>query len=280
MSENTKIGLSLGGGGARGIGHVVVLEALDELGIKIDEITGSSIGSLIGMGYATGMSGRDLRRYVLSTFDDRAKVLSNLWDLRPSSLQDWFKPESYSLGQFNPEKILSTFTPVDEFPENIEDLETTLSIVATDYYAGNDVVYRKGNLRQAVGASIAIPMIFKPVEIDGRILIDGNIANPLPFDQFVEPMDRVIAVDVVGGPDPAGSEIPSGFKSMLGANQIMMQAITQEKLARLTPPDVLIRPPINSFGVMDFLKSSTILRMCDQKKEEIKQQIDTALSKA
>ena len=262
------------------LAHVVVLEALDELGIKIDEITGSSIGALMGMGYAAGMSGRDLRHYLLSTFDDRSKVLSNLWDLRPSSLQDWFKPESYSLGQFNPEKILSTFTPVDELPENIEELQTTLSVIATDFYAGDDVVYRKGNLRQAVGASIAIPMVFKPVTIDGRVLIDGNIANPLPFDQFVEKMDHVIAVDVVGGPDPTGHEMPSGFETMLGANQIMMQAITQEKLARLTPPDVLIRPPINAFGVMDFLKSSTILRLCDKKKEEIKKQIDTALSKA
>jgi len=162
----------------------------------------------------------------------------------------------------------------------IEDLETTISIVATDYYAGDDVVYRKGNLRRAVAASIAIPMVFKPVAIDGRILIDGNISNPLPFDQFVEKMDHMIAVDVVGGPDPTGNEIPSGFETMLGANQIMMQAITQEKLARLTPPDVLIKPPINSFGVMDFLKSSMILRLCDQKKEEIKKQIDTALSKA
>jgi len=60
MSQTTKIGLSLGGGGARGVGHIVVLEAIDELGIKIDEITGSSIGALIGMGYASGMSGRDL----------------------------------------------------------------------------------------------------------------------------------------------------------------------------------------------------------------------------
>lgn len=280
MSDDTKIGLSLGGGGARGIGHVVVLEVLDELGIKVSEIATSSIGSLIGMGYAAGMDGRELRRYVLETFDDRSKVLSNFWDLRPTSFQDWFKPQSYSLGQINPEKVLSTFTPVDEFPENIEDLNIPLTIVATDFYAWENVAYRQGNLRAAVAASMAIPMVFKPMLIDDRIMIDGNITNPLPFDQFREEMDRVIAVDVVGGPDPAGSDMPSGFETMLGANQIMMQAITQEKLERLPPPDVLIRPPINEFGIMDFLKSSTILRLCDQKKDEFKAQIDEALSKA
>lgn len=277
MERNLKIGLTLGGGGARGLGHIVVLEVLDELGVKVDAISGSSIGALLGMGYAAGMSGRELRSYTLEKFSDRAKVASQLWSLRPSSFQDWFNPKSYSLGQIDPEKILSLFTPVETFPERLEDLKIPLAVVATDYYGWRDAVFREGNLKEAVAASIAIPMVFRPVRVDGRVMIDGNISNPLPFDRLPDGMDRIIAVDVVGGPNPAGNEIPSGIESMFGANQIMMQAIIQAKLASNPPPDVLIRPPINAFRVMDFLKSSTILRLCDTMREEIKRKIAEAL---
>jgi len=273
MTDRPKLGLALGGGGARGLGHIIVMEVLDELGVKVDAIAGSSIGALLGMGYASGMSGKELRSYVLETFSDRAKVISQLWSLRPSSLQDWFNPKSYTLGQIDPEKVLSLFTPVDAMPARLEDLATPLTVVTTDYYGWKETAHTQGNLREVVAASIAIPMIFKPVRVSGRVMIDGNITNPLPFDCLPHDIRRVIAVDVVGGPDPAGQDIPAGFESMLGANQIMMQAITRGKLASEPAPDILIRPPISAFNVMDFLKASTILRVCDATREDVKREI-------
>jgi len=219
------------------------------------------------------MSGKELRSYVLETFSDRTKVISQLWSLRPSSLQDWFNPKSYSLGQIDPEKVLSLFTPVDAMPARLEDLATPLTVVTTDYYGWKEAAHTQGNLREVVAASIAIPMIFKPVRVSGRVMIDGNITNPLPFNCLPHGIKRVIAVDVVGGPDPAGRDIPAGFESMLGANQIMMQAITRGKLASEPAPDILIRPPISAFNVMDFLKASTILRVCDGTREDIKREI-------
>lgn len=278
MSNELKIGLALGGGGARGLGHIVVLEVLDELGVKVDAISGSSIGALLGMGYASGMSGRDLRSYALEKFADGPKVASQLWSLRPSTIQDWFNPKSYSLGQIDPRKVLSLFTPVDELPERLEDLDIPLTVVTTDYYGWKEAVFTEGNLGELVAASISIPMVFKPVRVDGRVMIDGNICNPLPFDCLPDDINRVIAVDVVGGPDPKGTDIPSGFESMLGANQIMMQAITNEKLDSQASPDVLIRPPINEFRVMDFLKTSTILRVCDTKRDDMKRQISKMMA--
>ncbi|MEP3265823.1 MAG: patatin-like phospholipase family protein [Hyphomicrobiales bacterium] len=277
MSDEMKIGLSLGGGGARGLGHIVVLEVLDELGIKVDAISGSSMGALLGMGYASGMSGKELRSYALETFADRAHVISQLWALRPAGIENWLNPKTYTLGQIDPQKVLSLFTPVDSLPERLEDLSTPLTVVTTDYYGWKEAVFSKGNLNEIVAASISIPMIFKPVRVDGRVMIDGNISNPLPFDCLPDDMDRIIAVDVVGGPNPSGTEIPSGFDCSLGANQIMMQAITNEKLETEAAPDILIRPPINEFRVMDFLKTSTILRVCDGMRDDVKRQISDML---
>lgn len=277
MTQDHKIGLSLGGGGARGLGHVVVLEVIDELGIKIQAMSGSSIGALIGMGYAAGLSGRELRAHVLEAFADRATVFSRIWSLRPSTLQSWFDPKTYVPGQINPTRVLELFTPIAALPERIEDLALPLSVVATDFYEWEEVVFRTGDLKETVAASIAIPFIFRPVKIGGRVLIDGNITNPLPFDRLPADIDTVIAVDVVGGPETEGSKIPNGYECMLGANQIMMQAITREKIARQRPPDVIIRPPINRFGVLDFLKASTILRLCDGARDDMKRSIEAAL---
>lgn len=274
-----KVGLSLGGGGARGLSHIVVFEVLDELGVEVVEITGSSIGALMGMGYANGMSGREIRSFTLEKFADSGRAISQLWSLRPSSLKDWFSPNSYSLGQIDPLKILSLFTPIDDLPENVEDLKIPLNVIATDYFGWHDVVITEGNLKTAVGASIAIPFVFKPVERGGSLLIDGNITNPLPFDRMRDDLDVVIAVDVVGGPLKGDDEIPNGVESMFGATQIMMQAVTKQKLASglHRQPDVLITPPINEFRVLDFLKASTIIRVTETVRDEIKRQIADVL---
>ncbi len=275
-----KIGLTLGGGGARGISHIVVLEVIDELGIRVAGISGSSIGSIMGMAYASGMTGAEIRDYAVETFHDRSKVASKLWGMRPSSLQDWFNPKSYAIGRIDAELILSRFTPVELLDQDIEDLPTPLAVVATDFYNGEDIVIRSGNLRRAVAASIALPMVFKPQLVNGRVAVDGGVSNPVPFDHIPAVCDRTIAVNVTGAPDQqegVNVKIPTGFDVLMGVSQISMNTIVRSKIAAGTVPDVLIEPPISDFGVLDFLKTTAVLEAADTKRDEIKRDIEIAL---
>ena len=96
------IGLALGGGGARGIAHIHVLEAFDDLGIKPAVISGSSIGAIIGAGYAAGMSGAEIREYVIKTFSTGSQVLSTLWKLRSAGLGNLFDKEKLRFAEFDP----------------------------------------------------------------------------------------------------------------------------------------------------------------------------------
>ncbi len=275
-----RVGLTLGGGGARGISHVVVLEVLDELGVEVAAISGTSIGSIIGMAYASGMSGAEIRDYAVDTFGDRSKVASKLWGMRPASLQDWFNPKSYVVGRIDAELILSRFTPVDLLEQDIEDLQIPLAIIATDFYNGQDIVLRSGNLRRAVAASIALPMVFKPQLVDGRVAVDGGVSNPVPFDHIPIDCDNVVAVNVTGAPvqaKPLETKIPSGFDLLVGVSQISMNTIFRSKIEANPSLDVLIEPPVSEFGVLDFLKTSEILEATDAVRDRIRREIGTVL---
>ena len=132
----TKIGLALGGGGARGIAHIHVLEAFDDLGIKPMVISGSSIGAIMGAGYAAGMSGAEVREYAIRTFSKNSKILSKLWKIRPGNFADLFDGEKKRFAEFDPLKIMNTFMP-EELPRDFESLEIPMKIVVADFYDMN-----------------------------------------------------------------------------------------------------------------------------------------------
>ena len=271
-----KIGLALGGGGARGIAHIVVLEVLDDLGVDVHAISGSSIGALIGMGYAAGMTGVEVREHATKTFTRRLDVASKLWGLRPSTLNEWFSRKSYAVGQVDAAQILSQFTPVDDLVENLEDLPLPLTVLATDYYRGVDIPIRSGNLKQAVAASIAIPMIFKPVVFEGRVAIDGGVSNPVPFDHLPSDCDAVIAVDVTGAPQPkdsSGPQVPGAIETIIGSAQISMKTIIEAKKLTVRAPDLVIEPPISDFQILDFLKTEAVLEAAEPMRESVSRQI-------
>jgi Predicted esterase of the alpha-beta hydrolase superfamily len=262
--------VALGGGGARGISHIHIIEALDELGIRPVAISGSSIGAIMGAGWAAGMSGREIRDYVLELVSDRGRLLNRLWSLGPASMRD--TRGGFRFGQFNLERILHVLLP-PQVPDDFTDLKIPLKVLVCDYYGQAEVVLEQGDLKQAVAASAALPGIFMPILINGRIMIDGGIVNPVPYEQLLDRSDLVIAVDVVGSPEGDGTHAPSRIDSLFGASQITMQANISLKL-KLNPPHIFLRPSVNPFRVMDFLRAGEILEMSAPAKDDLKRAID------
>ncbi|UIJ71259.1 patatin-like phospholipase family protein [Aurantimonas sp. HBX-1] len=270
------VALALGGGGARGIAHIHVLEALDELGVRPSRIVGSSIGAVMAAGYAAGMSGAEIRGYALETFARKREVLARLWRTRPLSLQDFVEEGGFRLGQLNARRVLAAFLPTG-LPADFEELRIPLGVMATDFYERAECELDSGDLISALAASCALPAIFRPVRRKGRVLIDGGIFNPLPFDRLCDKADIVIAVDVNGGPEGDGASLPTPMEAMFGATQLMMQSIIDTKL-KLRAPDLLLRPPVDHYRVLDFLLTRQILAETAPFKEEAKRAIDLALS--
>lgn len=272
-APSPRIGLALGGGGARGLAHVHVLEAFDELGVRPAAIAGTSIGAIVGAGYAAGMSGTEVRETVLDAFRRPGEVWSKVWQLRPKRFTDLL---GGGLVQFDPERVLDLFLPTS-LPERFEDLAIPLAVVAADFYACREVEIAAGPLRRAIAASIALPIVFRPVEIDGVAMIDGGVVNPLPFDRLPGDVDVVVAVDVVGGPvRPADRSYPNARESIFGASQILMQSVIAEKL-KSRRPDILVRPAVDIFRVLDFLKAAAIVRATAPVKDEVKRKVEAAL---
>jgi NTE family protein len=276
MSAELRIGLALGGGGARGMAHVLVCEVFDELGIKPALIAGTSIGAIIGAGYAAGLSGREMRESACAFYAKRREVLTKLWRARPVAFTDLLRGRSLS-AQFNPELILRSFVPnFDRLPETFEELETPLKVVACDFYGWTECVLASGPLKPAIAASIAIPALFRPVLLDGRTLIDGGACNPLPFEHIGD-CAITVACDVAGGPASDTARMPGLMECVVGAAQISMQTVIREKL-RHRQPDILVRPEINGVFVLDFLKTESILAMNVPFKDDLKRRLDAAIN--
>jgi NTE family protein len=243
------IGLALSGGGPRGLAHIGVLNTLERQGIPVDVLAGTSMGGVIAAGYAAGLSPEDLEKEALATA--RIRRLLRLIDpglpeaglLRGQRMQSYF------------EEILGAMT--------FEDLKTPLALVAVDLNAQRKVILTEGSLSLAIRATISVPGIFTPVEIDGQRLVDGGVLNNLPIDAAQHlGADVIIAVDVESDPNKCLEDringygkLPNGLASTLAivdeVSQLMMRTIKENNMRR-NPPDVLIRaiPPktVNIFA--------------------------------
>jgi NTE family protein len=276
MSVETRIGLALGGGGARGMAHILVCEAFDELGVKPALIAGTSIGAILGAGYASGMSGAEMRERACAFYARRREVLTRLWRVRPVAFTDLLRGRSLT-PQFDPRLIIESFVPgIEAIPETFEELAIPLKIIACDFYGWSEAVLSEGPLKPAIAASIAIPALFRPVAIGGRLLIDGGACNPLPFEHVAD-CDISVACDVTGGPADHGRGRPRLLECVIGAAQIGMQSIIREKL-RWHQPDVLVRPEVNGVFVLDFLKAQVILEANASLKDDVKRRLDHAIN--
>jgi NTE family protein len=267
--------LALGGGGARGLAHIHVIETLDELGIRPVAIAGSSIGAIMGAAAAAGMSGREIHDYTRAIFSRRGEVASRMWKARPTSIGEMMAG-GFRLGQFNIERMLKAFLPVT-LPQTFEELKIPLQVTATDFFGHKLAVFSAGELNSALAASAAIPVVFRPVRRDGMLLIDGGIYNPVPFDLIEGKADITIAIDVVGAPSDGRRSRPNSVELVFGASQLMMQSITAMMLSRRRP-DIFLRPPVSRFRVLDFLKVEAVLAETITLKDELKRAIDAAVA--
>jgi NTE family protein len=270
----TSFGIAFGGGGARGLAHIHVIEALDELGIKPVAIAGSSIGAIMGAGMASGMSGKEIHDHARSILGRRAEVATRMWRARPGTFAEVMEG-GLRVSQFNVERILKAFLP-EAVPATFAELKIPLKVTATDFFGHKLAVFNEGDLHSALAASAAIPAVFRPVTRDGRLLIDGGIYNPVPFDLIENDADIIIAVDVVGAPTEAERKQPTSVDLMFGATQLMMQSIIANKL-RQCQPDILIRPTVSKYRVLDFMKIDALMAESADIKDELKRQIEAAI---
>lgn len=269
------LAVALGSGGARGLSHILVLEALDELGVRPVAVAGASIGALVGAAYASGIPARDLRQMVSALMRDRGEVMRRLLAARVGRIADLFG------GLGNPvlidaERFVEGFLPTS-VPERFEDLPIPLHVVATDYWARREKEFSAGDIRPAVGASLAIPGLIRPVVHHGHTLVDGGAVNPLPFDLLRTRADKVLAVDITGGHGGETRGVPQPFDAMFAALQIMAGSIVAEKL-KSGAPDILIRPDVNSFRVLDFFRAAAIFKAAEPVKDEVKRRVEAVMA--
>jgi len=265
------VAVAFGGGGARGLAHIHVIEALDELGIRPVAISGSSIGAIMGAGMAAGMSGEAIREHALMTVGNKTAVVSRIWGMRPQTVRDAVA-KGIRIGQFNLERILKAFLPAD-LPDRFADLLVPMQVITTDYYGQNEVIITEGQLFPALAASSSIPAVFMPVRMNDRVMIDGGISNPVPYECLMDVADIVIGIDVVGAPEGDGTHIPNRMESIFGSGQLMMQTAITLKL-KIQPPHIFLRPAVGRTGVMDFLKAREVLAMSAGVKEDLKRELD------
>jgi NTE family protein len=270
-----RFALALGGGGARGLAHVPVLEALDEIGARPTAIAATSSGALIAAAYAAGMSGREIRRFVITLAHDRGEVFRRLLASRASTFANLFNIGLGSAALLDAEKFCQQFLP-EQLPDRFEDLRIPLTVIATDLHRRREVVFSAGALKPALAASIALPTVMRPVVIERRVLIDGAATNPLPFDQLQQRADVIVAVDITGVPSEERHDIPNPWECLLGTILVMGNAIVAEKIKQ-GAPDLIVRPNVGTFRAVDFFQASVILRAAEPVKKEVKKALPALL---
>jgi NTE family protein len=266
--------LALGAGGARGLAHIAIVEALDEMGVKPLAIAGSSIGAVIGAGYAAGLTGRTMRRHLLPLAHNRAEVMRRVMGARAVA---W--SELLSAGFGNP-LVVDASKFYDAFlgellPENFSDLNIPFTAITTDLHAREALAFDAGPLKPALAASMAVPGLVRPLDVGARVLVDGGVTDPLPFGCLRGKADVIVAVDVSGGPAERGG-VPDPWDSLFSAISVMSHTIVSHKLKE-GAPDLVLRPNIGIFRMLDFLQASAILRAAEPIKVEVKEKLGALL---
>jgi NTE family protein len=273
-----RIGLALGGGGARGIAHIAMIEAFDELGLKPAVIAGTSMGALIGAAYASGLQARDIREHASRVLANKVRFTRLLFHPgEGSGVFDLVKFRFFGPMLVNGETLVHVVMPpgVARF---VEATAIPLKIIATDFYDRREVLIENGPMEPSVAASIAIPGVISAPRIDGRVMVDGGITNPVPFEHVMGTSDITVAVDVIGGPVPRRAGDPSNIDLALGGSQILMREIARLKREK-RPPDIYVEPLLDRFRVLDFFRAEEILTAAAPAKEELKRQLEAHLAR-
>ncbi len=269
--KRPKIGLVLSGGGAKGFAHIGVLKVLEAAGVKIDYIGGTSMGAVIGGLYATGYNANQIDSIFISTdFDALLKDFiprssKNFYEKKNDELYaislpfNKFKigiPSAYSKGMYN-YNILNRLTTSVKDIHDFSKLPIPFLCIASNIETGEEVLLNKGYLAQAMLASSAFPSLFSPVEIDGKLLVDGGVTNNYPIDEV-----RKMGADIIIGVDVQDNL--KDRKVLNNATQILVQIANFSSIdkmkQKIAQTDIYIRPNIDKFGVISFDKGQEIIK--------------------
>ena len=264
-----KVGLVLSGGAARGLAHIGVLKALEEQGVRIDAIAGTSMGAVVGGLYASGYKVEELEQLALEI--DWQQALSDAPPRRDVPFRrkqddrDFLVKQKLSFrddgslglplgviqGQ-NLALLLESKLAHTADTRDFDQLPIPFRAVATDIASGEKVVFRRGHLPQVIRASMSIPAVFAPVELDGRLLVDGGMVDNIPLDVVREMgVDVAIVVDI-GTPLRNRKQLATVVDVLNQSITLMTRRNSEEQLAAVGPDDILIQPPLASYGSTDF----------------------------
>ncbi len=234
------IGVALGGGFARGIAHIGVLKVLEEEGIPVRVIAGTSVGALIGACYCSGLSPAEMEEVARNT--------------RFTTFARWTLSRC---GFASNDRMISFLTRTLKC-KTFEDLRIPLGVTATDFNTGEGVVFHSGSVIDPVRASCAYPGMFLPVEIRGRYFVDGMLSHPVPTRPLREMgADRVLAVHLKGTWSNGGP--PRHLFDVIGQSF----AIAQDAMASIwrTAADLIIEPEVAGYGYDDFKRANELIKV-------------------
>ncbi|TMU55309.1 patatin-like phospholipase family protein [Flagellimonas algicola] len=270
QEESPKVGLVLSGGGAKGMAHIGALKVIDEAGIKIDYIGGTSMGAIVGALYASGYSAKELDSIFRVT-----NFTELIQDNVPRGAKTFYEKEDserYALGlpftNFNvsfPQAISGGQNIYNELVRllfHVKDIQDFGSLpipflcVATNVETGEEVLLDRGYLPEAIMASGTFPSLFEPSEIEGEVLIDGGVVNNYPIDEI-----KALGADIIIGVD-----VQHGLatrESLESATEILLQInnyrTVRDMKKKAQQTDIYIRPDIDDFSVIDFDRSLEIV---------------------
>ncbi len=290
------VGLVLSGGGAKGLAHIEIIRTLEKNGIPIDYIAGTSIGAIIGGLYAAGYSPDEMEQLFLSDefyfwSTGRIQKEYRYFFLKPEPDPSWLElrieRRHDKLALLPPTNIIpeeqmdfafmELFTPANAASSNqFDSLMVPFFCVATDVFSNREVILQKGDLGEAVRASMTFPLYFKPIEIDGKLLFDGGMVNNFPQDQ----MEKIFNPDIIIGHKVAGDlQAPSSDNVMAQITNMVMRPTVYE----ISPEKgIMMETDLSTVGLLDFQKydyitgkgQKTAESMIDSIKSRIERRID------
>ncbi|SCY57081.1 patatin-like phospholipase family protein [Flavobacterium caeni] len=271
QTKRPKVGLVLSGGGAKGFAHIGVLKVLEEAGVQVDYIGGTSMGAIIGGLYASGYNAKQIDSIFTDTDFDALlsdfipRTSKNFYEKRNDEMYAFTLPfnkmrigipTAISRGMYN-YNLLNKLTANVRHVRDFNQLPIPFLCVATDVETGEEVLLNKGYLAQALLASGAFPTLFSPVEVDGRWLVDGGVTNNFPVEEI-----KKLGADIIIGVDV--QDDLKDRKSLQDATKILgqisnLQMIEQMK-EKIKLTDIYLKPDINDYGVISFDLGSEIVK--------------------
>ena len=257
-----KLGIALGGGGAKGFAHIGVLKTLVKAGYDFDIVTGTSIGALVGAVYAS------------SNLDKLEEIITKFNLLHIPFL---LSPTISRQGLFSGKKIESLLKElINEY--RIEKLPKSFAAICVDLNKYELVTIQSGDLVKAVRASISIPGIFTPIKMGNQLLVDGGVLEPVPVEAAKKlGADFVIAVDLLSKSNNNKNSKISNIVDIIQKTSITTQQSLTRFRMKIFPPDILIEPEVADIGILDFKNGSDIVKEGESATKRLLPRIDKLL---